>query len=311
MTYSIVAVDADAGQMGVAVQSHYFGVGSLVPWARPGVGVVATQSVVRAAYGPILLDLVEGGATAADALAEAVAADPGQGIRQVAVLSASGDAAAHTGDGCIAAAGHIVGEGFSAQANLVTGSAVWLSMAEAFTTTSGDLAHRLLASLDAAQSAGGDLRGMQAAAVRIVSTIATGDLATDTILDIRVDDHEDPLRELRRLSVASGALAGLVRMLEEPGLLSGPMTAAPGAVVTALQELETAQTTLGPANGEPSIWAGLLLARLGRPDAAASRFRRAASSGIDPAPLLRSLAAAGMWTGDPEDLVALATERPS
>lgn len=306
MTYSIVAIDREAGEVGVAVQSHYFGVGSLVPWARPGTGAVATQSVVRAGYGPELLDAIDAGRPPEDALRERVAADPGAGLRQVAAIDASGRVAVHTGTACIAAAGHRTGDGVSVQANLVAGEAVWVSMLDAFCAGTGSLVERMLEALDAAEAAGGDLRGRQAAAIRVVRTASSGDLAADTVLDVRVDDHPEPLVELRRLARASTALSGLVRLLEEPGLLGGPMTAAPAVVDAALAELDAAQRLLGSANGEPSAWSGLLLARLGRHEEARRHLARSAEAGLAPAALLRSLAAAGMWPGDVEDLVRLA-----
>ena len=307
MTYSIVAIDREAGQMGVAVQSHYFGVGALVAWARPGIGVVATQSVVRAAYGPDLLDALAEGARPDEALTHQVASDSGAAVRQVAVLDAAGRVAVHTGGACIPSAGHVTGDGFGVQANLVAAPAVWLEMRDVFLASTGTLADRMLDALDAAESAGGDLRGRQAAALRVVTTSSTGDLAADTVVDVRVDDSAEPLGELRRLVRASKALSGLVRLLAEPGLLSGAMTASPGIVDAALDELSLAQEILGDANGEPSAWSGLLLARLGRTDAAAEHFAAARRRGLDPAPLLRSLSAAGMWPHDLDGLLRLAS----
>lgn len=306
MTYSILALDREAGLIGVAVQSHYFGVGSLVPWARAGVGVVATQSVVRAAYGTELLDALEAGETPEAAIAAAIARDAGRAARQIAVLGIDGRGAAHTGDGCIAAAGHLVADGLTVQANLVTGDAVWRGMAEAFAGTAGPLERRMLAALDAAEAAGGDLRGRQAAAITIVRTTGSGDLGADIVLDLRVDDHPEPLVELRRLARSAGALAGLVRMLEEPGLLTGPPIASRESIERTLDELALAQAVLGETNGEPSAWAGLLLARVGRDDEATAAFARATAAGLATAALLRSLAAAGMWIGDPDRLVRLA-----
>lgn len=306
MTYSIVALDAEAGQIGVAVQSHYFGVGALVPWARPGVGVVATQSVVRAEYGPGLLDLLEAGRDPEDALAALVAADPGAAVRQVAVLRADGQSAGHTGEGCIAHAGHAVGHGVRAQANLVAGERVWTSMVETFAAAQGSLAERMLAALDAAQEAGGDLRGQQAAALHIVRTEATGDLGADTVLDLRVDDHVSPLAELRRLATTATALAGLVGMLEEPGLLIGEPTASASAVAAAVAELERAQRILGPGNVEPTVWRGLLLARNG--DLAGAETALGGAAAVSPAvpQLLESLATAGMWQHPVHELRRLA-----
>jgi len=306
MTFSILALDPEAGQIGVGVQSHYFGVGSLVPWAKPGVGVVATQSVVRAAYGPELLARLAAGRVPAEALAETVALDAGQAVRQVAVMAVDGRGATHTGAGCIQAAGHAEAPLVRAQANLVAGPRVWHAMVEAFDGTSGTLVERMLAAMDAAQEAGGDLRGQQAAALHVVSTTDTGDLAADTVLDIRVDDDVDPLGELRRLARSASALSGLVRMLEEPGLLIGPPNARADVVTRALDELAAASDVLGETNVEPMVWSGLLLARNGRTEEATALLGRAAASLPTVPDLLRSLAAAGMWQSDPEELVRLA-----
>ncbi|GAA1858814.1 DUF1028 domain-containing protein [Microbacterium koreense] len=309
MTYSILALDPEAGQIGVAVQSHYFGVGSLVPWARPGVGVVATQSVVRAEYGRDLLDELAAGRDPQQALDELVAADDGEAVRQVAVLRIDGVGATHTGSGCIASAGHAVGSLARGQANLVAGPAVWEGMLDVFENSAGTLASRMLDALDAAQDAGGDLRGQQAAALKIVSTTDTSDLGADTVLDLRVDDHPAPLAELRRLASAATALSGLVAMLEHPGLLIGDATAAEDAVANAVGELERAQRILGDANLEPTVWRGLILARFGDRTGAANALSAAASHDPAVTQLLASLAGAGMWQSPMDDLLAL-TERP-
>ena len=196
MTYSIVARDQQTGELGVAVQSHWFGVGPLVPWARPGVGAVATQANVRVAYGPEALELLASGVGAADALARLTAADPGAATRQLAILDARGGVAAHTGESCMAFAGHVTGEQVSCQANIMANATVWGRMLEAFTTAAGPLASRLIAALDAAEAAGGDLRGRQSAALLVVP--AAGE-AWEVAVSLRVEDHPEPLAELRRL----------------------------------------------------------------------------------------------------------------
>lgn len=198
-TYSIVARDSITGEMGVAVQSHWFSVGSLVTWGEAGVGVVATQSFVDPAYGPLGLELMRAGKTAQQALEGLLASDPGKGVRQVAMLDAKGNVTAHTGAKCIPAAGHIVGEQFSVQANLMLNDKVWGAMAKAFRETKGVLAERLLAALDAAQEVGGDIRGKQSAAILIVSGKSTGKPWVDRIMELRVEDNPEPLKELRRL----------------------------------------------------------------------------------------------------------------
>jgi uncharacterized Ntn-hydrolase superfamily protein len=198
-TFSIVARDSVTGDMGVAVQSHYFAVGPVVPWAEPGVGAVATQSLVEIAYGPRGLALMKAGKSAPDALAELVAADSGRGGRQVAMVDTHGRVAAYSGPKCIPAAGHEVGEQFSAQANLMANDHVWPAMAKAYRAARGDLAERLLEALEAAQKAGGDIRGQQSAAIVIVRGTASDRPWADRILDLRVDDSPRPIAELRRM----------------------------------------------------------------------------------------------------------------
>jgi len=198
VTYSVVARDPSTGELGVAVQSHFLGVGAVVPWARPGVGAVATQAMVQISYGPKMLDLLAAGRPPTEALAELVAADDGGEIRQVAAVDHAGRVATHTGSRCIAEAGHRAGDGWSVQANMMLRPTVLDAMAEALAATTGDLAPRLLAALDAAEAEAGDIRGRQSAAIVVVS----GDRESppwERLYDLRVEDHPDPLVELRRL----------------------------------------------------------------------------------------------------------------
>jgi uncharacterized Ntn-hydrolase superfamily protein len=199
VTYSIVARDGDSGELGVGVQTKAFAVGRVVPWAAPGVGAVATQAYSERSYGPLALELLTAGRTAEDALRGLVAADPSSEVRQVAIVDAGGRAAAHTGEHCIPETGHVVGDGFSAQANMMASDAVWPAMAEAFGATRGTLARRLLAALDAAESAGGDFRGRRTAALLVVSGERAGPTWAGRVVDLRVDDHPEPLAELERL----------------------------------------------------------------------------------------------------------------
>lgn len=199
MTYSIVARDPDSGQLGVAVQSHYFQVGPVVPWAESGVGAVATQSRVDVRHGPLGLQLMRAGHPAPRALAASLAADPEPELRQVAMVDARGVAAAHTGSRCIAEAGHRLGPGFSVQANLMERATVWDAMAEAYAGAAGPLAERMLEALDAAEAEGGDIRGRQSAAILVVAGSTSRRSWEDRLLDLRVDDHPEPLAELRRL----------------------------------------------------------------------------------------------------------------
>lgn len=200
-TYSIVARDPHTGELGVAVQSHWFSVGSVVTWAEAGVGAVATQSFADPAYGALGLELMRAGKTAPEALRGLLASDEGQAVRQVAMIDAAGRVAAHTGEKCIAAAGHTVDEQlqFSVQANLMAKDTVWPAMAAAYRAADGDLADRLLAALEAAEREGGDIRGRQSAALLIVKAKGSGRPWSDRVFDLRVEDHPDPVTELKRL----------------------------------------------------------------------------------------------------------------
>ena len=199
MTYSIVARDPETGQLGVAVQTGTFGVGTGVPWAEAGVGAVATQSITEHSYGPFGLELMKAGRSADEALSGLVAADPKQRFRQVGMVDARGGAAAHTGAGCIRACGHHVGDGYAVQANMMAADTVWSEMAAAYEAASGTLARRLLAALEAAEAVGGDFRGAQSAAMLVVQAEPTGFAWKGRVSNLRVDDHLDPVGELRRL----------------------------------------------------------------------------------------------------------------
>jgi uncharacterized Ntn-hydrolase superfamily protein len=197
MTYSIVGRDEASGELGVAVQSRAFGVG-MCAWARPGVGAVATQSFTERGYGPRGLDRLAAGEAPADALAELVAADEQRDFRQVAFLAADGQTAAHTGAACIPDCGQTVRPGVSAQGNMLASPAVWHAAADTFAEAEDTLAERLLAALDAAEEAGGDFRGRESATLLVVS----GDPEEEPwqhVFDLRVDNHAEPLQELRRL----------------------------------------------------------------------------------------------------------------
>lgn len=217
-TYSIVARDPATGEMGVAVQSHWFAVGQVVPWAEAGVGAVATQSFVDPTYGQLGIELLRAGKSAPAALRGLLAADAACDVRQVAFIDAAGHVATFTGGRDIVAAGGIAGNGtssavqcgaaggslivgrdFAVQANLMANDRVWPAMARAYTETPGDLAARMLAALDAAQASGGDIRGKQSAALVVVKGKASGKRWMDQVFNLRVDDHADPLAELRRL----------------------------------------------------------------------------------------------------------------
>lgn len=262
MTYSIVARDPQTGELGVAVQSHWFSVGGVVSWARPGVGAVATQANAEPAYGPRALDLLSDGATAQDALERLLAADPGSESRQVAVLDAGGGVAAHTGRACIAYAGHVTGDGVSCQANIMTSERVWPAMLEAFTSTPGSLTGRLLAALDAAEAEGGDIRGRQSAAILVVPSAGE---PWDRVVSLRVEDHPDPLPELRRLVALQDAYT-LAAQADEH-LNSGRHDAAARLYAQASES--------APHNHELLFWAGLETAQAGDLDAGVEQVRAA------------------------------------
>jgi uncharacterized Ntn-hydrolase superfamily protein len=263
-TFSIVARDPLTGELGVAVQSHWFNVGAMVPWAEAGVGAVATQSFVDPSYGKLGLDLMRAGKSAPDALKALLAGDTASDVRQVAMIDAEGRVAAHTGAKDIPAAGHIIGQNFSVQANLMLNEKIWPAMAQAFENTKGDLAERMLAALDAAQSAGGDIRGRQSAALIIVSGKPTGRPWSDRVFDLRVDDSPEPLKELRRL-------VNLQRAYNH-------MNAGDAAVEKkdnegALREYSAAEQ-LVPDNAEMIYWHAVALVNMNRVEDSLPLFRR-------------------------------------
>ena len=200
-TFSICAADPASGEVGCAVQSRYFAVGTVVPWAQAGVGAVATQAAGVAAFGPRGLAELAGGATPHDALHAVLADDEGRETRQLGIVTADGRSAAHTGASCLAWAGHRVGDGYAVQGNILAGEAVVAEMERAFLETAGTLAERLMAALEAGQAAGGDARGQQSAAVVVerVGAAAESREGVDRVCDLRVDDHPEPIAELRRL----------------------------------------------------------------------------------------------------------------
>ncbi len=198
-TYSIVARDPKTGEMGVAVQSHWFSVGSIVSWGEAGVGVVATQSFVNPSFGQRGLEMLKQGMTAQEVVDLLIASDEGRDFRQLAIVDAKGNSAAYTGSKCIPEAGHIVGDNYCVQANLMLSNLVWSEMSKAFESSDGPLAERLIAALEAAQNVGGDIRGQQSAAILVVKAEATGKLWEDRYIDLRVEDHPEPVKEIKRL----------------------------------------------------------------------------------------------------------------
>jgi uncharacterized Ntn-hydrolase superfamily protein len=280
----------------VAVQSHFFGVGSIVSWAEAGVGAVATQSVVEPAYGPRGLALMRDGKSAPAALHQLLADDPQEPARQVAMIDRGGRVAVHTGARCIPHAGHAVGDQVSAQANIMERNTVPAAMVRAYSAASGaGFAERLLAALDAAESEGGDLRGRQSVALLIVSPRATGNPVEDRPMDLRVEDHPDPLGELRRLM-------SLRRAYQRVDV--GDQLAAAGDVEGSLAEYEAAHRSQ-PDNLELAFWHGVALAASGREQDAAPILRQAFDAHAGWIELLKRLPAAGLFPDDGELIARL------
>jgi uncharacterized Ntn-hydrolase superfamily protein len=263
-TFSIAARDPETGDLGVAVQSHYFSVGPVVPWAEPGVGAVATQSLVEIAYGPRGLELMRNGKSARQALDELLAQDEGRDVRQVGMVDAQGGVAAHTGSRCIPDAGQQTGAQFSVQANLMASPGVWPAMARAYEGAKGDLAERLLQALEAGQKAGGDIRGQQSAAIIIVRGKRSTRPWEDRVLDLRVEDHARPIAELRRLVT-------LWRAYRHED--QGDTFVAQDKIEEALREYAEA-SRLAPTNTELQFWQAVTLWKLKREKEATPIFRK-------------------------------------
>ncbi|SFL25021.1 DUF1028 domain-containing protein [Geodermatophilus ruber] len=291
MTYSIVARDLQTGEMGVATQSQAFAVGNSVPFALPGQGVIASQSMAEPMYGQIGLDLLRGGFTANEALIALRSVDPHPERRQVAVLDVSGDLAAYTGSNCVQAAGHLVGEGCVALGNMVTGPEVWESMVAMFETSDGPLAHRLLSALRAAEEAGGDLRGRRSAAVIVVRAVTTGRPWHDTVVDLRVDDSLDPVTELGEL---------VVRLSRYQDVVRGFQQAIGGDPVTADLVLEELRVPDPHTEPDHVLWRAIVAGLAGREDAARELMTELAAVAPQFVEVGRRFGAAGLV---PEDLL--------
>ena len=284
----------------MAVQSHFFSVGSIVSWAEAGVGAVATQSMVEPAYGPRGLELMRAGTSAPAALHQLLADDDQESVRQVAMVDRGGRVAVHTGARCIVHAGHAVGEQVSAQANIMERDTVPAAMVRAFAESSAEaLAERLLAALEAAEREGGDLRGRQSAGVLVVAGRATGNPMEDRPVDLRVEDHPDPVGELRRL-------VGMRRAYDRAE--AGDERAAEGNVEAALAEYEAAHRAQ-PGNHELAFWHGTALAANGREEEAARILREVFDAHAGWIELLKRLPAAGLFPDDGELIARLAGTR--
>jgi uncharacterized Ntn-hydrolase superfamily protein len=299
-TFSIVARDPKTGEMGVAVQSHYFSVGPIVPWAEAGVGAVATQSLVLVDYGPNGIELMRKGLTAKQALDSLVAADEHHEGRQVAMVDAHGNIAAFTGDKCIPDAGHLTGHQFSVQANLMANDTVWPAMKAAFEKAQGDLAERMMQALEAAQKAGGDIRGKQSAAIVVVKAQSTGKPWADRIFDLRVEDTAEPLRELRRLMRLRRAYN-----LEDQGdnFISEKKPS------EALKAYEAAMK-LAPEIVELQFWAAVSMYTNDRKAEALKLFRQVFAKEPIWAVLVTRLPKAGLFPDDPKQIAEVTRLKP-
>jgi uncharacterized Ntn-hydrolase superfamily protein len=290
-TYSIVARDPATGELGVAVQSHWFGVGAVVSWAEAGVGAVATQSFVDPGYGERLLTLLKRGVAPSEALQQLIAADTQRDVRQVAVVDTQGRVAVHTGSKAIAAAGHQVGGAYSVQANLMGNARVWPAMASAYESARGDLADRLLAALEAAQRVGGDIRGQQSAVLLVVRPTSSGRpwSGADRVFDVRVDDHPQPLTELKRLIRLQRAYNRANR---------GDELMSEKKIEEALREYAAA-AEIAPEIVELPFWHAVTLASLGRENEARPLFVKVFEKEAAWADLVERLPAAGLLPEDP------------
>lgn len=262
-TYSIVAYDSNTGEIGVAVQSHWFSVGTVVCWGEAGVGVVATQSFVNVSFGPRGLELLKKGYSPKQAVEQLLKEDEGREYRQLAILDAKGNVAAFTGKNCIQPAGHIEGKNYSVQANLMSNDKIWGAMSNAFENSKGPLAERMVAALEAAENAGGDIRGKQSAALLVFSGKPTGKIWIDKLVDLRVDDHPEPIKEIKRLLKVHRAYEHMN---------NGDLAVEKNDMETAMKEYSTAMEMF-PDNLEMKYWTAVTLANNNRIDDALKLFK--------------------------------------
>ncbi len=298
-TYSIVARDPQTGEMGVAVQSNWFSVGSLVSWAEAGVGAIATQSFVNVSFGPRGLELLRSGKTAQEVLKELIDADEGRDVRQLAIVDAKGNVAAHTGKKCIPAAGHFVGDNFSVEANLMLNDKVWPAMAKAFQESTGPLAERMVTALEAAQSVGGDIRGKQSAAILVVRAQPTGRIWEDRVIDLRIEDHAEPVKEIRRL-------LKLYRAYEF--MNKGDYAVEKNDMKSAMEFYGNAEKMF-PENLEMKYWHAVALANNGRLEESLPIFKKIFKADPNWALLTERLPAVGQLTVRKEELEKILAQK--
>ena len=289
-TYSIVARDAATGELGVAVQSHWFSVGSIVIWAEPGIGAVATQSFVEPSYGPLGLQLMRSGKTAEQALSALLAADDYTDVRQVGMVDAAGNVANHTGENAIVEHCNIAGEGYTVQANLMWKPTVCAAMSRAFEETEGDLAERLMVALEAGEGEGGDIRGKQSVALLVVSGDPTLPPWAGRLFDLRIEDHAEPLVEMRRLLT----MARAYNLMND-----GDAYMTEGRVAEAVEAYSSAEA-LVPDSHEMIFWHAATLAADGRIDESLPLFSKAFAMWPLWRELVTRLPASGLLPDDPE-----------
>lgn len=296
-TFSIVAYDKQSGQIGVAVQSHWFSVGSIVSWAEAGVGAVATQSLVNVSFGPRALESLKKGYSPQKTVEELVNADEGRDFRQLAVIDEKGRVATHTGEKCIADAGHITGKNYSVQANMMLNKEVVPAMSKAFEQSSGPLAERMVAALQAAQKAGGDIRGQQSAAIIIVRVKSTGKSWEDRLIDLRVEDHPNAVKELARILAVFRAYEHMNK---------GDLAIEKGDEKTALQEYAAAEKMF-PNNTEMKFWHAVALVNIGKVDLALPIFKKIFAEDKNYIELTRRIVSNGLLKADEATLQNITT----
>lgn len=294
-TYSIVARDSETGEMGVAVQSHWFSVGSIVAWGEAGVGVVATQSFVNPSFGPRGLDLLKKGMTAQEVVELLISTDEGRDVRQLAIVDSKGNSFAYTGSKCISEAGHFVGNGYSVQANMMLNNTVWNAMSKAFENTKAPLAERLIAALEAAQNEGGDIRGEQSACLLVVRGDATGNLWEDRLIDLRVEDNPDPVNEIKRLLKVYRAYEHMNK---------GDLAVEKNDMNLAMDEYNAAMEMF-PENLEMKYWTAVTLANTGQIEKSLPMFKEIFSKDSNWKELTKRLPPVGLLTVDEKNLLLI------
>ncbi len=287
-TYSIVAYDPETGDMGVAVQSHWFSVGSIVTWGEAGVGVIATQSLANPDFGPQGLALLRTGLSAEEVLDALIKSDEGRDVRQLAVVDAKGGAASYTGKKCIQAAGHHVGKNYAVQANLMEQETVWPAMAKAYEQSKGSLAERLVTALEAAQAEGGDIRGKQSAAILVVKAKSTGKVWQDRLVDLRVEEHPTPVQELQRL----------LKIHQAYGFMNAGDVAIEKEDFESATELYEKAEALFPENEEMKFWHAVTLVNIGKTEDALPLFKAVFLKNDKWRTLVPRLIPSGMLTAD-------------